>query len=62
LARLERQVGKLKEKIKELQKEQEEQSFDPAKLAEITKSLGEAENELATREEEWLEVTLALES
>jgi ATP-binding cassette subfamily F protein uup len=62
LARLERQVGKLKEKIKELQKEQEEQSFDPAKLAEITKSLGEAENELTTREEEWLEVTLALES
>jgi hypothetical protein len=31
-------------------------------LAEITKSLGEAENELTTREEEWLEVTLALES
>jgi ATP-binding cassette subfamily F protein uup len=62
LARLERQVGKLKEKIKELQKEQEEQSFDPAKLAEVTKSLGEAENELTTREEEWLEVTLALES
>jgi ATP-binding cassette subfamily F protein uup len=62
LARLERQVGKLKEKIKELQKEQEEQSFDPAKLAEITKSLGESEDELATREEEWLEVTLALES
>jgi ABC transport system ATP-binding/permease protein len=61
LARLERQVGKLKEKIKDLQREQEEQSFDPAKLAEITKSLAESEGELATREEEWLEVTLALE-
>jgi ATP-binding cassette subfamily F protein uup len=62
LTRLERQVGKLKERIQELKKEQDAQAFDSAKLLEITSSLQEAESELALREEEWLEVTLALES
>ena len=61
LTRLERQVGKLKEKIDELKKEQEAQAFDSSKLLEISQALQEAEVELATREEEWLEVTLALE-
>ena len=61
LTRIERQVGKLKEKIDELRKEQEAQAFDSSKLLEITQALQEAEVELATREEEWLEVTLALE-
>ena len=62
LTRLERQVGKLKERIQELRKEQDAQAFDSAKLLEITSALQEAESELAHREEEWLEVTLALES
>ena len=61
LTRIERQVGKLKEKIDELRKEQDAQAFDSSKLLEITQALQEAEVELATREEEWLEVTLALE-
>ena len=61
LARLERQVGKLKERIVELKKEQEAQAFDSSKLLETSTALYEAESELATREEEWLEVTLALE-
>ena len=61
LTRLERQVGKLKEKIQELKKEQDEQAFDSGKLLEISNALQEAEAELALREEEWLEVTLALE-
>jgi ATP-binding cassette subfamily F protein uup len=54
-------VGKLKERIVELKKEQEAQAFDSSKLLETSTALYEAESELATREEEWLEVTLALE-
>ena len=55
------QIRYMTEKIEELKKEQEKQAFDSSKLLEISKALQEAEAELATREEEWLEVTLALE-
>ena len=62
LTRLERQIEKLKEKIRSLKKEQEDQAFDSGRLLEITSELAKSEQELATREEEWLEVTVLLEA
>jgi hypothetical protein len=35
--------------------------MDPAKLIEIAAQLSKITNELATREEEWLSITMALE-
>ena len=60
IARLERQISKGKELITKLLIEQEKYSFDSAKLHEVTNELDMARMELNTREEEWLEATLAL--
>ena len=62
LARLEKQIVKGKERIVELLAEQERESANHQRLIELTSELASAESELARREEEWLKVTLALES
>ena len=62
LARLEKQIVKGKERIAELLAEQERESANHQRLIELTSELASAESELAIREEEWLQVTLALES
>jgi ATP-binding cassette subfamily F protein uup len=62
LTRVERQVAKGKERLSQLKVELEEAAFSPEKLLEITAEITKVESELAAREEEWLEITLALES
>ena len=62
LARLDKQIVKGKERIAELLAEQERESANHQRLIELTSELASAASELASREEEWLQVTLALES
>ena len=62
LARVEKQIVKGKERVAVLLAEQEEESLDHNRLLAITSELASAQSELQTREEEWLEITLALES
>ncbi len=62
LTRVERQVAKGKERLVQLKAELELAAFSPEKLLEITDEITQVESELASREEEWLEITLALES
>ena len=62
LARLDKQIVRGKERIAELLAEQERESANHQRLIELTSELASAESELASREEEWLQVTLALES
>jgi ATP-binding cassette subfamily F protein uup len=62
LARLDKQIVKGKERIAELLAEQERESANHQRLIELASELASAESELASREEEWLQVTLALES
>lgn len=61
LTRVERQIEKAREKIAALRSEEEAASFDAARLIEIASEIAATEAELATREEEWLAITLALE-
>jgi len=60
MARLERQMEKLREQISLLEKEQEASAFDSGKLLEITEQLMQAKTELEAREEEWLELSLII--
>jgi len=62
LARVEKQIAKGKERVAVLLAEQEQDSLDHNRLLAITSELASAQSELQTREEEWLEITLALES
>ncbi len=62
LARVEKQVAKGKERLAALLEEQERESMNHLRLSEITEELEKVRNELQSREEEWLEITLALES
>ena len=62
LARVERQVAKGKERLAALLDEQERESMNHVRLSEITEELVKVREELQSREEEWLEITLALES
>ena len=62
LARVERQIAKAREKLETLKSEQSEASFDANRLAEIANEIASIESELAQREEEWLEITLKLDS
>ena len=62
LARVEKQIAKGKERVAVLLAEQEQESLDHNRLLAITSELASAQSELQTREEEWLEITLALES
>jgi ATP-binding cassette subfamily F protein uup len=51
-----------KERLAELLKEQETESFNPERLIAIAAEVEKVQSELLSREEEWLEITLALES
>ncbi|CAN2228857.1 Uup ATPase components of ABC transporters with duplicated ATPase domains [Candidatus Nanopelagicaceae bacterium] len=62
LARVEKQVAKGKERLATLLEEQERESMNHVRLSEITGELEKVREELQIREEEWLEITLALES
>jgi ATP-binding cassette subfamily F protein uup len=62
LARVERQIEKGKAEILRLNSEQETFAMEPGKLIEIAEQLAKVTSDLATREEEWLSITLALES
>jgi ATP-binding cassette subfamily F protein uup len=62
LARVEKQVAKGKERLAALLDEQERESMNHVRLSEITEELVKVRQELQSREEEWLEITLALES
>ncbi len=62
LTRVERQIQKGKEKRTNLIAEQEVEAFNPERLSAIASELAQLETELQQREEEWLEITLALES
>ena len=62
LARVERQIEKAREKLRNLKSEQSEASSDANRLIEIATHIATAESELAQREEEWLEITLQLDS
>lgn len=59
---MERQVAKGKDRFAELLKELEAESFNPKRLIEIATEIEKVQSELQSREEEWLEITLALES
>ena len=61
LQRVERQIEKGKAELIRLTGEQETFAKDPAKLIEISEQLSKISADLATREEEWLSITLALE-
>jgi ATP-binding cassette subfamily F protein uup len=61
LTRVERQIEKGKAELIRLTQEQEVNAMDSGKLLEITEQLAKVTAELATREEEWLSITLALE-
>ena len=61
LQRVERQIEKGKAELIRLTGEQETFAMDPAKLIEISEQLNNISADLATREEEWLSITLALE-
>ena len=60
LVRVERQIQKAKEKIAELESEQEKAAFDPTELIRISAELETQRAERNSREEEWLEITLQL--
>ena len=62
LARVEKQIAKGKERVALLLAEQERESLDHIRLGEIASELSAAAQELQSREEEWLKITLALES
>ena len=62
LARVERQIAKAREKLVTLKSEQSEASFDSNRLIEIANEITAIESELVQREEEWLEITLKLDS
>jgi ABC transport system ATP-binding/permease protein len=62
LTRVERQVAKGKERLAQLKSELEEAAFSPDKLIKLSAEISTVESDLVAREEEWLEITLALES
>jgi ATP-binding cassette subfamily F protein uup len=62
LTRVERQVAKGKERLAQLKSELEAAAYSPDKLLELSAEIATVESDLVVREEEWLEITLALES
>ena len=61
LARIERQIAKIEEKIAALLAEQELSEFSSERLAAITGELADMNLEKSRREEEWLAATLLIE-
>ena len=62
LARVEKQIEKAREKMVNLKGQQSEASSDANRLIEIAAEISSIESEIAQREEEWLEITLQLDS
>jgi ATP-binding cassette subfamily F protein uup len=62
LTRVERQVAKGKERLVQLKSELETAAYSPDKLVELSAEIATVESDLVAREEEWLEITLALEN
>jgi ATP-binding cassette subfamily F protein uup len=62
LTRVERQIEKGKAEVIRLTEELDTFASDSGKLQEITMQLEKVSTELAVREEEWLAITMALES
>ena len=62
LSRVERQIAKGKERLVQLKSELEAAAFSPEKLLELSAEIATVESDLVAREEEWLEITMALES
>uniref|UniRef100_UPI00404957C9 ATP-binding cassette domain-containing protein n=2 Tax=Candidatus Planktophila sp. TaxID=2175601 RepID=UPI00404957C9 len=62
LTRVERQIAKAKERLAQLTQDQESAAFEPERLNEISEEIERLSTDLQTREEEWLAITLALES
>jgi ATP-binding cassette subfamily F protein uup len=61
LARIDRQIAKIEEKIATLQAEQEESEFSGERLAAIAEEIADLNLEKTRREEEWLAATLLIE-
>jgi ATP-binding cassette subfamily F protein uup len=61
LARVEKQIEKGKAEVLRITAELELGTASAEVLLELTESLAKIESELATREEEWLSITVALE-
>lgn len=62
LTRVERQIAKTKERLAQLTQDQESAAFEPERLNEISAEIERLSTDLQVREEEWLAITLALES
>lgn len=62
LTRVERQIAKTKERLAQLTQDQESAAFEPERLNEISAEIERLSTDLQAREEEWLAITLALES
>ena len=60
LARVERQIEKGKAEVARISSELENE-LDPTQFTELTNLLNKVSGDLATREEEWLSITVALE-
>jgi hypothetical protein len=61
LARIDRQIAKIEEKIAGLSTEQEESEFSGERLAAIAEEIADLNLEKTRREEEWLAATLLIE-
>ena len=61
LTRVERQIEKGKAEVERLTHDLEVHALDSGMLQDITEQLAKVSQDLATREEEWLSITLALE-
>jgi ATP-binding cassette subfamily F protein uup len=61
LTRVERQIEKGKAEVERLTHELEVHALDSGMLQDITEQLAKVSQDLATREEEWLSITVALE-
>jgi ATP-binding cassette subfamily F protein uup len=61
LARIERQIAKIEEKIAGLLAEQEVSEFSAERLAAIAEELANLNSEKSSREEEWLAATLLID-
>jgi ATP-binding cassette subfamily F protein uup len=61
LVRVERQIQKAKEKVADLESALEAAAFNPEDLLRISAELEVQRDELNTREEEWLEITVQLD-
>ena len=60
MARIEKQIEKIKEELAQLKQEQEASAFDSGKLHELTIAIARVEKELEEREEEWLALSLII--